>query len=562
MIRAPLPVVLLLALTTTSACGGAQPPDGQTGPDLVLHNGRIWTGDESAPWGTWVSISGDRIAAVGQEDPPDAAHTIDLEGRLVVPGFNDSHVHFASAGFLLLGVNLLDVNDDDGFEERIAETAARLPAGSWITGGDWGAYEAWGVGSRGDVRREAVWMPSRTLIDGATTDHPVLVSRYDRKVGLANARALAILGIQSSTGILKGDALASALETVPERSFERRLAEARRALDECRRWGVTSVQDMSPLDQVDLYERLRREGELTVRVHFSPSRLSDHGMMIEKGWRIGAGDEWIRFGALKSHVDGIMGNRTARFFEPYADNSAEMPGWRGGWREFSEDLGEFERMLTRVDAAGIQMRVHAIGDEANSLLLDMLERIEAGNGPRDRRFRLVHAQVFRPSDLPRLQGKGIVAEVQPYHCIDDMRWMEERIGRERSRGAYAFRSLQEAGCVLSFGSDWPGTNASYYPINPILGLYAAVTRRTIKGTPPDGWFPEQRIGLPDALRAYTRGGAYATFEDELKGTLAPGMLADLAVLDTDLFDTSPEAWLDAKIDYTIVGGRIVHDRAR
>ena len=553
---------LAAAALTLHASGCGSAPEAPPGPDLILAGGKIWTGGDEPPFAGWISIRGNRIERVerGEAAPP-AQHTLYLDGRLVVPGFNDSHVHFAQAGELLLGANLLDASSDPVFRDRIAQAAARLPAGSWITGGDWGAYEAWQAGSDGTKRGRTSYVPRRELIDEVTARHPVLVTRFDGKMGLANGAALSHLRIDSRTGILEGDALAAAIAKIPPKSAERRLAEARRALLECRRWGVTSVQDMSPLDQVDLYERLRAQGELTARIHFSPSRLSDLAMMKDKGWVTGAGDEWIRFGTIKSHVDGIMGARTARFFEPYADNAADQASWRGGWREFSQDLNGFERMLTEADAAGIQLRVHAIGDEANALLLDILDRIEAANGARDRRFRLVHAQVIRAADLPRLAGRGVVAEVQPFHCADDMRWMEERIGAERSRGAYAFRSLMEAGCVLAFGSDWPGTNASYYPVNPLLGVYSAVTRQTLKGTPSEGWYPEQRIGLERALKAYTWGGAYASYEESLKGAIEPGKLADIAVLDTDLFTEPPRRWLEARVDHTIVGGVLVYARA-
>ena len=554
--------VALILVLTVALLGCDTSPPGASGPaDLLLRDGKIWTGNPDRPWAEWVAIRGDRIAAVGDgSDPPAASRVLDLAGRLVVPGFNDSHVHFAQAGGLLLGVNLLDVSDSEKFRERILEAAARLPDGSWITGGDWGAYEAWALGSDGRRRGETTFVPTRTLIDEWTPDHPVLVTRFDRGMGLANAVALRALQIESPTGILRDEQLQNALAAVPKKSFERRLAESRRALEECRRWGVTTVQDMSPPDQLDVYEHLRSNDELTCRIHFSPSRLSEYKRMIERGWTVGSGDEWARFGTIKSHIDGIMGNRTARFFEPYDDNKPEQADWRGGWREFSGDLDEFERMLTATDAANIQLRVHAIGDEANSILLDILDRLEQQNGERDRRFRLVHAQVIHPDDFERIGRHQIVAEVQPYHCTDDMRWMEERIGHERCRGAYAFRSLRDAGAVLAFGSDWPGTSASYYPVNPLYGLYAAVTRQTIEGTPAGGWFPDQKISLEEALRAYTSGGAYASFEEDLKGTIEEGKLADLAVLDTDLFQTSPAQWLDAGVDYTIVGGRIVYDR--
>ncbi len=549
--------LLLASMMVLSSCGTPAP----SGPADLVVQGTIWTGNPEQPWARWLSIRDDRIEEVGDAGPPPAARErLDLGDRLVVPGFNDSHVHFASAGRLLLGANLLDAHDAGTFRQRVREAAERLPAGSWITGGDWGAYEAWAMGSAGTHVGATGFTPHRRLIDSETPDHPVLVTRYDGAMGLANARALEELGLTSESGLLEGEILVGALAQIPAASTEQRLAETRRALEETRRWGVTSVQDMSPIDQVDLYRNLRELGDLTVRLHFSPARLSEVKNMLERGWVIGSGDSSLRFGTLKTHIDGIMGRRTARFFEPYADNPAEQPDWRGGWREFSEDLDDFERRLLYADSAKIQLRIHAIGDEANSIVLDLLETLESKNGKRDRRFRLVHAQVIDRKDFDRLREHAIVAEVQPYHCTDDMRWMEERIGTERCRGAYAFRSLQEAGATLAFGSDWPGTNASYYPINPILGLYAAVTRQTLEGTPEGGWYPEERISLEDALRAYTWGSAYASFEEDVKGTLEPGKLADLAVLDTNLFETPAQEWPAARIDYTILGGRIIYER--
>ena len=404
------------------------------------------------------------------------------------------------------------------------------------------------------------------MIDDLTPDHPVLITRYDRAEGLANAQALKEMGMESETGLLSGSALKEAIEKIPEKSKERRLAETRRALQECLKFGITTVQDMSPLDQVDMYNTIREEGELTCRINFSPSRLSEYTNMIEKGWRIDwtnpsdprpAGDQWISFGTIKTHIDGIMGARSARFFQPYSDNLKENASWKGGWREFSKDRGSFKDMILAADSAGIQLRIHAIGDQANSILLDILDTMDLYNGPKDRRFRIVHAQVISPSDFGRFQGRKVVAEVQPYHVTDDMRWMEERIGYERCKGAYAFRTLRDNDCILSFGSDWPGTNASYYPINPLMGLYAAVTRQTVNGEPSEGWFPEQRISLEEALKAYTWGAAYGAFEEKDKGVLAEGMLADIAVINTDLFETAPAEWLEATFAYTIVGGNIV-----
>lgn len=537
--------------------------------DLLLTNGKIWTGDDDRAWASWIAIKDDRIHQLGGEDekPPQANEVIDLKGQLTVPGFNDSHVHFGSAGALLLGINLLDVNEEEKFRQRVQETTERLPKGSWITRGDWGAYEAWGMGSEGDTTKEMAFSPHRSMIDDITPDHPVLVTRYDRTEGLANALALEELGMESETGLLTGEELLSALKKVPEKSFERRVAESQRALAECRKYGVTTVQDMSDARQLDVYQHLREKGELTCRVTFSPSRLIEYKDMIDRGWTIdwdaeggpeAAGDEWIGFGTLKTHIDGIMGAHTARFFQPYSDNILENANWRGGWREFSKDMGSFKDMIVAADSAGIQMRIHAIGDQANSILLDILDTMDHYNGVKDRRFRIVHAQVISPEDFIRFKGRNIVAEVQPYHVTDDMRWMEERIGYERCKGAYAFATLRDNDCILSFGSDWPGTNASYYPINPLMGLYAAVTRQTINGEPEKGWFPEQRITLEEALKAYTWGAAYGAFQERERGQLKEGMLADLAVIDTDLFETEPGEWLDASFKMTMVGGKMVY----
>jgi len=387
-------------------------------------------------------------------------------------------------------------------------------------------------------------------------------------MGLANALALDYLGIDSETGILEGTLLEDAQARIPEKSFDQLMAEAQRALEECRKWGVTTVQDMSPPDQLEVYEKLKEQGKLTCRINFSPSRLIEYTDMINKGWIINwsdeenphpAGDEWISFGTIKTHIDGIMGARSARFYEPYSDNDLENRFWRGGWREFSQDMPSFKSMILKADQADIQLRIHSIGDEANAILIDILDTLNLVNGEKPRRFRLVHAQVISKKDFPRLQKHKIIAEVQPFHVTDDMRWMEERIGHERCKGAYAFKTLQENGAILSFGSDWPGTNASYYPINPLYGLYAAVTRQTVQGQPEGGWFPEQKLSLEESIRAYTWGSSYGAFEEQMKGTIEPGKLADFAVLSENIFEAEPAQWLQTKVDYTIVGGKVVYE---
>jgi predicted amidohydrolase YtcJ len=257
-----------------------------------------------------------------------------------------------------------------------------------------------------------------------------------------------------------------------------------------------------------------------------------------------------------------MGTSSARFFEPYATDAKN----RGRWRRLLVDAdgryleGRFLQYLLDADRAGLQITVHAIGDEANHLLLDWVEELNRRNGHRDRRFRIVHAQVVAAEDFPRFGDLGVLAEVQPYHLSDDMRWMEERIGTARCRGAYAFRSLRDAGAPLCFGTDWPGTSASSYPIDPLLGLYAAVTRQTLRGEPRDGWFPDQRLTIEAAIEAYTANGAYSTFEEDRKGSVTVGKLADLAVLSRDLLECEPAQILDAEVLYTVVGGRVVYRR--
>jgi predicted amidohydrolase YtcJ len=304
---------------------------------------------------------------------------------------------------------------------------------------------------------------------------------------------------------------------------------------------------------------------MTARVRYRPP-LDKWQSMADLGIQIGFGDEWIRFGAVKAWIDGIMGNSSARFYEPYTHN----PGSRGIWRDImfpferspdnpEEMQSRLERLALQADAANIQLSVHAIGDEANGYLLDMLERIVAKNGDKDRRFRLVHAQVMTDRDIERAGALRIVAEMQPFHTSDDMRWMEERIGHERSRGAYAFRRIWDSGAVLSFGSDSPGTNASRYYLNPMLGLYAAVTRKTLSGQPEGGWFPQEKITIEEAIRAYTLNTAFAAFEEDIKGTLTVGKLADFVVLSDNLLTMDADRIKDVTVLTTIVGGKVVHE---
>ena len=578
--------------------------------DLVLRGGTVWTVDDDNPRAEAIAVVRDKIAYVGadsgvREYIGRATRVIDLDGKLVVPGFNDNHVHFEGTGRLLYGLNLLDVATERDFAARIREVHERYAPGTWITGGDWSAYETWAEGDVAEAGREVnpddlygnLFLPNKGMIDRFTGDRPVLARRFDRKVYLANSAALEMAGIRKGAPDPQGIAVerdadgeptgalfnpvAGAVEStvlvkdniralfdplIPEPSRQQRIQETLRAWDQMRRVGVTSYSDVTSAPiQVDIYRELREQGRMTARVRYRPP-LENWEYLAGLGIRVGFGDEWIRFGAVKAWIDGIMGNSSARFYEPYTHN----PSSRGIWRDIMfpferspdnpEDMqSRLERLALLADDAGLQLTVHAIGDEANGYLMDMLERIIEKNGERDRRFRLVHAQVMTDRDIERAGAMGIVAEVQPFHVSDDMRWMEERIGRDRSRGAYAFRRLWDAGAVVSFGSDSPGTNASRYYLNPMLGLYAAVTRKTLSGQPEGGWFPQEKLTIEEAIKAYTLNTAYAAYEDRLKGSITTGKLADFVVLSDNLLTMDPDLIKDVTVLTTVVGGKIVFE---
>ncbi|HEV2833850.1 MAG TPA: amidohydrolase [Pyrinomonadaceae bacterium] len=550
--------------------------------DLILYNGVIWTVDDANPTAEAVAIQGSKIIFVGASDAAlkrrgPKTRVIDLKDLFVVPGFNDNHVHFASAA-QFLEFNIMRVTTQDQFVDRVKDVISRLPKGEWIVGGYWGAYDEWTAGSAGNQKREP-FAPDINLVNALTNDYPMFIRKFDDSQFAANHAAMRAVKLDPNNpqageveflkdsqgrfnGHMRGKGVLRLFNAVVPRNFsrERRVQQTKNALAEIRKYGVTNVSDMSDDLQLEIYRELHQKGELTVRIHFRPG-LDRWKEMADKGIRVGSGDDWIRLGALKGHIDGIMGTSTARFFAPYSND----PQNRGRWRplmvnekgEFVE--GKFLGYMLNADRAGLQITVHAIGDEANNVLLNYLEELNKQNGKRDRRFRLVHAQVVAPQDFKRLGQLGVVAEVQPYHLSDDMRWMEERIGAERSKGAYAFKSIQANGAVLCFGTDWPGTSASEYPINPMLGLYAAVTRQTVTGQPIGGWFPNERITIAEAIKAYTYNTAYADFEEKSKGSIEVGKVADLTVLSKNLLKVEPKEFLTTKVVYTIVDGKIVYE---
>jgi predicted amidohydrolase YtcJ len=527
--------------------------------DLVLTNGRIWTGDTARPWAAAVAARGERLIAVGTNDDIKKlagaqTRVIDLQGKLALPGFIDDHTHFISGGFQLLSVDLRDAKTPAEFAERIKAQAAKVGAHRWITGGDWD-HELWPGGP----------LPTKELIDRFTPDNPVFVSRLDGHMALANSVVLRMAKITRDThdppggtivrdpktaeptGVLKDAAMNLVWPLVPdpsEKEYDEALAAAMR---EAARVGVTSIQDITLWPHYAVYKRFREAHQLTVRV-YARTPLSSWKQQSDLVARQGRGDEWLRLGGLKAFMDGSLGSTTALFFEPFAD----APNTSGLMADDNIPEGVMERNIKDADKAGLQCSVHAIGDKANHLLLNYFAEVAQENGPRDRRFRIEHAQHLLASDIARFAQLGVIASVQPYHAIDDGRWAEKRIGPARVKTTYPFRSLLDAKAALVFGSDW-----TVAPLSPILGIHAAVTRATIDGRNPRGWVPEQKITVEEAVRAYTSSCAYAEFAERDKGTLEAGKLADITVLSQDLFRIPAGDIQKTNVVYTIVGGRVI-----
>jgi len=502
--------------------------------------------------------------AVGRDQEIDAwrgpgTRLIEAGGRLVLPGFNDAHVHFVSGGMQLESVDLKNAPSREEFARRIGERAASLPAGEWVTGGDWDEQQ-W----------DPALLPDAALVDAAlgkagAPDTPVFVNRYDGHMALANGAALRLAGVTvrtpgvpggeivrdawgEPTGLLKDAAMSYVYRVIPPLSRERRLRAVRQALEHAASLGVTSVQDMNPApEDIALYADLAEKGELTARIYAAP-HLSRWKEYAGAGARRAFGSPWLRMGALKGFADGSLGSSTAYFFDPFSDN----PASRGLLSDEMQPPAAMLERLTGADAAGLQLCIHAIGDQAISIVLDQMEDVARAHGPADRRFRIEHAQHVAPKDFGRFAVLGVIASVQPYHAIDDGRWAGKRIGPERSRTTYAFRTFLDRGVRLALGTDW-----NVAPLDPMKTIHAAVTRATLDGRQPGGWVPEEKITVPEAVTAYTLGSAYAEFQEKEKGTIARGRLADLVIVSADIFRLDPASIPDAKVETTIVGGRVV-----
>ncbi|MBS1794674.1 MAG: amidohydrolase [Acidobacteria bacterium] len=524
--------------------------------DLVVVNANVRTMDAARPRAAAFAVVGGRIAALGANEEirqligPNT-ETLDAGGRLVLPGFNDAHVHFLDGGAGLSSVDLRDAKTPAEFVERIRKFAAGLPKGRWIQNGNWD-HENWTPNA----------LPTAAMIDAATPDNPVFINRLDGHMALANSLAMKLAKVDretkdvaggeivrdaagNPTGVFKDSAMGYIYRVIPDFSFAEKTEYLQAATDYAASLGVTSVQDMSAGTDVGVYQELLRQGRLKTRV-YAVSTLSDWQRWQRAGIRRAFGGAMLRVGGLKGFADGSLGSTTAWFYEPYLD----APGSYG---LAADEMPNMYEKVKNADQNDLQVMIHAIGDRANDEILKIYERVAREDGARDRRFRIEHAQHLNEGLIKRFAADRVIASMQPYHCIDDGRWAWKRLDEKRLKGTYAFRSLLDAGATLAFGTDW-----FVAPLNPMFGIYAAATRRTLDDKNPNGWIPEQKITVEEAVRAYTYGSAYAEFQETEKGTLTKGKLADFVVLSDDIFAIDPVKIRDVRVLTTVVDGKVVY----
>jgi predicted amidohydrolase YtcJ len=548
----PSRTVLWFLVVFISACSRSAPAD------LVVF-GRVWTGNPDQPWAGAVAIRGDTIIAVGDSAElagfiGEGTRRLDNGRAMVVPGFMDGHLHFLDGGYQLSSVNLRPANSPAEFIATLKAFAAERRPGEWILGGDWD-HERW----------EGAPLPRKEWIDSVTPNNPVFVGRLDEHMALANSAALRAAGITrltpeipggvivrdpgtgEPTGILKDEAQTPVYNAVPAMSAEQDDGALSRAMAFAASKGVTSaVLVSSPWPELAALERARKAGRLTIRASVYPPLSLWRAVADSMKARGGPGDAWIRLAGVKGYVDGSLGSSTALFYEPYNDE----PTTRGIFVTSEDSL---RAQIGGADSAGLQVIVHAIGERANGVLLDIFDSVTTAHGPRDRRFRIEHAQHLRREDVDRIAAQGVITSMQPYHIIDDGRWAEKRLGRERIKSSYVFRSLMDRKAHVAFGSDW-----TVAPLDPLVGLYSAVTRRTLDHKNPEGWIAEQKITLEEAMRSYTYENAYGVFAEEERGMLKPGYRADLVLLDQDLSRITPVQIEGVQVNATIVGGKVVY----
>ena len=527
---------------------------------ICFYNGKIYTVDARSSVAEAVVIENGRILFVGSTPEARTAWSdsrtkmVNLEGKLMLPGFIDNHTHFADGGMYLSGIDLRGAKSTTEFKS-ILKKYADSHKGEWINSGNWD-HESWEVKD----------LPTKEMIDNLTKDSPVFVDRFDGHMALANSKALTLAGITKDTkspdggeivkdpktgeptGVLKDAAMSLIYSIIPALTPEQKIKYVQRALQEARENGITSVQDITFQPDLIAFQTLEKEDKLTCRF-YTRLPINSYQNLVNAGIQVGFGSNKIKLGSLKAYADGSLGSSTALMFKPYEQN----PNVKG----LASDIiinGNLTKWATDADKNHLQLSIHAIGDSANYLMLKLFENITKTNPKWDRRFRIEHAQHVRFEDIPLFAKLGVIASVQPYHCIDDGVWAAKRIGT-RIDYTHPYKSFLDAGIKLCMGSDW-----SVAPLNAILGIYAAVTRQTVDGGNPMGWIPKQKIGIVDAIKGYTINNAYAAFEEKEKGSIEPGKLADMVVLSDDILIIKPEKIQNVRVLMTIFDGKIVYEK--
>lgn len=546
----------LFASSTAPATASAAPEPA----DLVLTNGVIYTVDAQEPRVEAVAVKGERIVAVGTSKEIQAwvgksTRVIDLKGRFAMPGFNDAHIHLASGGQAKLAIEFEGARSLAEFQQRIRQRLGEYKPGQWITGRGWD-HTLW------PEKR----FPRREDLDSVSKQHPMIFRRVDGHVAIVNSLALEKAGITKATpnpaggeierdtktgeptGMLKENAMEMVGGQVPPLTPEQRRRGIELAIAEAGQFGITSIQDNSAWEDFLVYEQIKKEGKLTVRITEWLPFLAPLGRLEEMRRHRGTSDPWLKTGALKGVTDGTLGSRTAAMLAPFADDASTS-----GILRIEPD--RLKQMAVERDKAGFQIALHAIGDRANRVSLDAFAAARAANGKRDARHRIEHAQVVAPEDFKRFAELDVIASMQPCHEITDMRWAESRLGPERSKGAYAWNTMQKDGVKVAFGTDY-----SVEPMDPMRGLYACVTRELPEGGPKGGWIPQGKISIDECIRGYTWGSAYAQFEEKDKGQIAVGKFADIVVLSADVTRIPPPQILKTRAEMTIVGGHVVYEK--
>lgn len=528
------------------SCGGQK-------VDKLYINAKIWTGDTLNPSASVMAVKGEKIVYVGNDALKYTANeTIDVEGKLLLPGFTDNHTHFLSAGYSLSSVKLKDAMTKQEFIDRIAAFCKSKSDESWVMEGSWD-HENWG----GEL-------PSKEWIDSVCGDHPVFLSRYDGHMAFANSKALKLAGVDKQTtspaggvlvkdkngeptGIVKDAAMNLIIKAIPpptpeqlDQYFD---AAAKHAVER----GVTNVNDMNSYggwSDLEAYRRAWKTDRMILRIYsFVP--LATWEQMDSFVQKNGRGDDMLHWGGLKGYVDGSLGSTTAWFHQPYLDD----PGTNG---LFITDTALLRKWVIGADKAGLHIGVHAIGDKANDFILSVYDQAEKINGSRDRRFRVEHAQHVTPKTIDQFAKQGVIASMHPYHLFDDGIWAYKRLDTNRLKGTYAFKSMKEKGVKVTFGSDWPVA-----PIDPMYGIFAAVTRITGDGKNPNGWYPNEKISVEEALKSYTKSNAYASFLDGRIGVLKEGYDADFTILESDILSIPQDKIKDVRAIRTVLKGKEV-----